>query len=141
LNDMAKNLVLWLVIAAVLLTIFNNFSTEVDSRRISYSDFVEEVQSGRVDRVVVDGYTIEGTRQNGERFETVRPAISDPKLIDDLLQNNVAVEGSRASGRSCWSHPSRSSSLSLFLCSSCARCRAVAVAAEARCLSASPKLR
>jgi len=103
LNDMAKNLVLWLVIAAVLLTIFNNFSTEVDSRRISYSDFVEEVQSGRVDRVVVDGYTIEGTRQNGERFETVRPAISDPKLIDDLLQNNVAVEGKMPEQQSIWS--------------------------------------
>ena len=102
-NDMAKNLVLWLVIAAVLLTIFNNFSTEVDSRRISYSDFVEEVQSGRVDRVVVDGYTIEGTRQNGERFETVRPAISDPKLIDDLLQNNVAVEGKMPEQQSIWS--------------------------------------
>jgi len=100
---MAKNLVLWLVIAAVLLTIFNNFSTEVDSRRISYSDFVEEVQSGRVDRVVVDGYTIEGTRQNGERFETVRPAISDPKLIDDLLQNNVAVEGKMPEQQSIWS--------------------------------------
>lgn len=100
---MAKNLVLWLVIAAVLLTIFNNFSTEVDSRRISYSDFVAEVQSGRVERVVVDGYTIEGIRQNGERFETVRPAISDPKLIDDLLQNNVAVEGKMPEQQSIWS--------------------------------------
>jgi cell division protease FtsH len=100
---MAKNLVLWLVIAAVLLTIFNNFSTEVDSRRLSYSDFVAEVQAGRVDRVVVDGYTIEGIRQNGERFETVRPAISDPKLIDDLLQNNVAVEGKMPEQQSIWS--------------------------------------
>ena len=102
-NDMAKNLVLWLVIAAVLLTIFNNFSTEVDSRRMSYSDFVAEVQAGRVDRVVVDGYTIEGTRQNGERFETVRPAISDPKLIDDLLQHDVIVEGKMPEQQSIWS--------------------------------------
>jgi cell division protease FtsH len=100
---MAKNLVLWLVIAAVLLTIFNNFSTEVDSRRMSYSDFVAEVQAGRVDRVVVDGYTIEGTRQNGERFETVRPAISDPKLIDDLLQHDVIVEGKMPEQQSIWS--------------------------------------
>ncbi|NVK00620.1 MAG: ATP-dependent metallopeptidase FtsH/Yme1/Tma family protein [Oceanospirillaceae bacterium] len=100
---MAKNLVLWLVIAAVLLTIFNNFSTEVDSRRMSYSDFVSEVQAGRVDRVVVDGYTIEGTRQNGERFETVRPAISDPKLIDDLLQHDVIVEGKMPEQQSIWS--------------------------------------
>jgi cell division protease FtsH len=99
---MARNLVLWLVIAAVLLTIFNNFSTETESGRLSYSDFVAEVQSGRIERVTVDGYTIEGVRQNGDRFETVRPAISDPKLIDDLLENNVVVEGKMPEQQSLW---------------------------------------
>ncbi len=101
-NDMARNLVLWLVIAAVLLTIFNNFSTETQSGRLSYSDFVAEVQSGRIDRVTVDGYTIEGVRQNGDRFETIRPAISDPKLIDDLLEHNVVVEGKMPEQQSLW---------------------------------------
>ena len=101
-NDMARNLVLWLVIAAVLLTIFNNFSTETESGRLSYSDFVAEVQSGRIERVTVDGYTIEGVRQNGDRFETVRPAISDPKLIDDLLEHNVVVEGKMPEQQSLW---------------------------------------
>lgn len=99
---MAKNLVLWLVIAAVLLTIFNNFSAETDTRRLSYSDFVAEVQAGRIERVVVDGYTIDGVRQNGERFETVRPAISDPKLIDDLLKHEVIVEGKLPDQQSIW---------------------------------------
>ena len=101
-NDMARNLVLWLVIAAVLLTIFNNFSTETESGRLSYSDFVSEVQSGRIERVTVDGFTIEGVRQNGDRFETVRPAISDPKLIDDLLEHNVVVEGKMPEQQSLW---------------------------------------
>jgi cell division protease FtsH len=99
---MARNLVLWLVIAAVLLTIFNNFSTETESGRLSYSDFVAEVQSGRIERVTVDGFTIEGVRQNGDRFETVRPAISDPKLIDDLLEHNVVVEGKMPEQQSLW---------------------------------------
>jgi cell division protease FtsH len=99
---MARNLVLWLVIAAVLLTIFNNFSTETESGRLSYSDFVSEVQSGRIERVTVDGFTIEGVRQNGDRFETVRPAISDPKLIDDLLEHNVVVEGKMPEQQSLW---------------------------------------
>jgi len=102
LNDMARNLVLWLVIAAVLLTIFNNFSTESETGRLSYSDFVAEVQSGRIERVTVDGFTIEGVRQNGDRFETVRPAISDPKLIDDLLEHNVVVEGKMPEQQSLW---------------------------------------
>ena len=101
-NDMARNLVLWLVIAAVLLTVFNNFSTETESGRLSYSDFVAEVQSGRIERVTVDGYTIEGVRQNGDRFETVRPAIADPKLIDDLLEHNVVVEGKMPEQQSLW---------------------------------------
>ncbi|WP_027852967.1 ATP-dependent zinc metalloprotease FtsH [Marinobacterium litorale] len=99
---MAKNLVLWLVIAAVLLTVFNNFSTEPESRRVNYSEFVQEVQSGRVDKVTIDGYTIVGQRTNGERFETVRPAVQDPKLIDDLLSNNVIIEGKQPERQSIW---------------------------------------
>lgn len=102
-NDMAKNLVLWLVIAAVLLTVFNNFSAETESRRLSYSDFVAEVQAKRVSKVVIDGYTIVGQRSNGETFETVRPALQDPKLVDDLLQNDVVIEGKQPEQQSIWS--------------------------------------
>ncbi|RAU16587.1 ATP-dependent metalloprotease [Nitrincola tibetensis] len=100
---MAKNLVLWLVIAAVLLTVFNNFSTEPDARTLSYSEFVTEVQSGSVSKVVIDGFTITGQRPTGETFVTIRPAVQDPKLIDDLLANNVAVEGKQPEGQSIWS--------------------------------------
>jgi cell division protease FtsH len=102
LNDMAKNLVLWLVIAAVLLTVFNNFNAEGDSRRLTYSDFVAEVQADRVSKVVIDGYTIVGQRQNGERFETIRPALQDPKLVDDLLLHKVIIEGKQPEQQSIW---------------------------------------
>lgn len=101
-NDMAKNLVLWLVIAAVLLTVFNNFSAESDPGRVTYSDFVTEVQSDRISKVVIDGYTIHGQRSNGERFETIRPALQDPKLVDDLLSHNVVVEGKQPEQQSVW---------------------------------------
>ena len=101
-NDMAKNLVLWLVIAAVLLTVFNNFNTESESKGLNYSEFVTEVQDGRVAKVVIDGYTIEGIRRNGERFETVRPALQDPKLVDDLMANKVIIEGKRPEQQSVW---------------------------------------
>ena len=100
---MAKNLVLWLVIAAVLLTIFNNFSTEPEVGKLSYSEFVEEVQAGRVSKVLIDGFTITGERQTGESFTTIRPAVQDPKLIDDLLSNNVLIEGKQPEGQSIWS--------------------------------------
>ncbi|WP_200834105.1 ATP-dependent zinc metalloprotease FtsH [Nitrincola tapanii] len=100
---MAKNLVLWLVIAAVLLTVFNNFSSETEGRKLSYSEFVEEVQAGRVSKVLIDGFTITGQRPTGESFVTIRPAVQDPKLIDDLLSNNVVIEGKQPEGQSIWS--------------------------------------
>ncbi len=99
---MAKNLVLWLVIAAVLLTVFNNFGTEAEQGRLNYSDFVSEVQADRVSKVVIDGYTIFGEKTNGDRFQTVRPALQDPKLVDDLLQHNVIIEGKQPEQQSIW---------------------------------------
>ncbi|GAB3480636.1 ATP-dependent zinc metalloprotease FtsH [Marinomonas epiphytica] len=101
-NDMLKNILLWLVIAAVLLTVFNNFNTTPDTNRITYSDFVKEVQDGRIAKVVVDGYTISGSRTNGDTFDTVRPAAADPKIMDDLLNNNVVVEGRMPEQQSIW---------------------------------------
>ncbi|NRA17886.1 MAG: ATP-dependent metallopeptidase FtsH/Yme1/Tma family protein [Oceanospirillaceae bacterium] len=99
---MAKNLVLWLVIAAVLLTVFNNFNTEPEAKGLTYSEFVSEVQDGRVAQVLIDGYTIQGIRRNGERFETVRPALQDPDLVNDLMSANVVIEGKRPEQQSVW---------------------------------------
>jgi cell division protease FtsH len=102
LNDMAKNLILWLVIAAVLLTVFNNFNTESPTPSLNYSDFVAEVQRDRVRQVVVDGYTISGVFNDDTRFETVRPPVEDPKLMDDLLSHNVKVVGKMPEQQSLW---------------------------------------
>ncbi|MGB0664440.1 MAG: ATP-dependent zinc metalloprotease FtsH [Pontibacterium sp.] len=99
---MAKNVVLWLVIAAVLLTVFNNFSENTDTGRLNYSEFVSQVQSDRVSRVMIDGYIISGQYTDGERFETVRPALEDPKLVDDLLNHNVVIEGKMPEQQSIW---------------------------------------
>ena len=101
-NDMAKNLVLWLVIAAVLLTVFNNFNESAEKQRLSYSEFVSEVQNDRVSKVVIEGYTIQGERSNGDSFETIRPALQDPKLVDDLISHNVVIEGKQPEQQSIW---------------------------------------
>ncbi|MGB2280937.1 MAG: ATP-dependent metallopeptidase FtsH/Yme1/Tma family protein, partial [Pseudomonadales bacterium] len=71
---MARNFALWLIIAAVMLAVFNNFSTDSTSNRMSYSEFVQEVQRDRVNSVTVDGYTIAGRMSDGTSFEVVRPA-------------------------------------------------------------------
>ncbi|UXZ53614.1 ATP-dependent zinc metalloprotease FtsH [Halomonas sp. 7T] len=101
-NDMAKNLILWLVIAAVLLTVFNNFSTESAPQATNYSQFVQQVQNQQVRSVTIDGYTITGERTDGSQFQTIRPAAEDPKLMDDLLSNNVTVVGKEPEQQSIW---------------------------------------
>lgn len=101
-NDMAKNLILWLVIAAVLLTVFNNFSTESAPQNTNYSQFVQQVQNQQVRSVTIDGYTIRGERTDGSQFQTIRPAAEDPKLMDDLLSNDVTVVGKEPEQQSIW---------------------------------------
>ncbi|MDY6830018.1 MAG: ATP-dependent zinc metalloprotease FtsH [Pseudomonadota bacterium] len=104
-NDMAKNLILWLIIAAVLLTVFNNFSMQPDLQQVSYSQFIEELHQDRIDRIAIkgDGYTIVGQRKNGGgQFETVRPNVPDLKLMDDLLSRDVEVEGLEPERQSIW---------------------------------------
>ncbi len=99
---MAKNLILWLVIAAVLLTVFNNFSVENAPQTMNYSQFVEQVQNQQVESVTIDGYTISGERTDGSQFQTIRPAADDPKLMDDLLAHNVTVVGKKPEEQSLW---------------------------------------
>nr|WP_300312235.1 ATP-dependent zinc metalloprotease FtsH [Halomonas sp.] len=101
-NDMAKNLILWLVIAAVLLTVFNNFSVENAPNTMNYSQFVEQVQNQQVRSVTIDGYTINGERSDGSSFQTIRPSADDPKLMDDLLSHNVTVIGKKPEEQSIW---------------------------------------
>ena len=101
-NDMVKNLLLWLVIAAVLLSVFNNFNMQSPSEQLRYSEFIEEIQRDQVQKVTVDGLTISGERFDGSRFETIRPMVEDPRLIDDLLEHNVVVEGKKPEQQSVW---------------------------------------
>ncbi len=91
-NDLAKNLMLWVVIAIVLMTVFNNFGPQnTSSQSINYSDFINEVQQGRVQRVEIEEHTVKGTRTDGTRFTTMTPP-EDPKMVDDLLSNKVEVK-------------------------------------------------
>ena len=92
-NDLAKNLIVWLVLAAILLSVFNSFTPKPVNDDIVYSDFVADVQNERVSSVAIDGLIIEGLRLDGSKFRTVRPNVQDPGLMDDLLNHNVKVVG------------------------------------------------
>jgi cell division protease FtsH len=88
---MAKNLLLWVVIALVLMMVFNNFGNRHPaSLEIEYSTFISEVQQKQVKKVVIEGRNIHGIRQNGEHFTTYNPG--DNGLMKDLLDNNVQID-------------------------------------------------
>ena len=58
-NDMVKNLLLWLVIAAVLLAVFQSFYKETAAEQLDYSDFIEQVRADRIREVTIEGLKIE----------------------------------------------------------------------------------
>ncbi|MFZ9127441.1 MAG: ATP-dependent zinc metalloprotease FtsH [Pseudomonadales bacterium] len=101
-NDMGKNLLLWLVIAAVLLTVFQNFNVQRGPEEIEYSSFLDLVNRNQVTQVEVDGLTIRGEGIDGRRFETIQPQIVDKALIDDFLDHNVTFKGERPEQQSIW---------------------------------------
>ena len=101
-NDMGKNLLLWLIIAAVLLTVFQNFNVDSGPEEIDYSDFLKLVNLNQVKTVEFDGLTVIGERFNGEQFETIQPQITDNGLIDDMLDHDVRFRGNRPEQQSIW---------------------------------------
>jgi cell division protease FtsH len=87
---MAKNLILWVIIAIVLMSVFNNFtSTQTGPRAMAYSDFIEQVTQGKVKEVTINGREIQGISQSGQHFTTYSPG--DDGLVGDLLNNNVEI--------------------------------------------------
>lgn len=92
-NAMLKNLVIWLIIALVLMSIFSNFGGKnFGAPVINYSDFLHRVETNSIQRVVIDHNTITAFDRNNQKFITYMP-MDDPGLMNDLIKNKVAVEG------------------------------------------------
>lgn len=99
---MAKNLLLWMVIAAVLLTVFNNINQEPATTQVNYSEFIREVRDGQVRSVNISGVSVNGVRGDNSRFTTTIPMIGDPQLMDDLFANGVEIRASEPERQSLW---------------------------------------
>jgi cell division protease FtsH len=93
LNDMTKNIVLWLVIAGVLYVVASSISTQPASTSIPYSDFISRVESGDVQEAKIGESAITGTYKDGSQFKTVKPPTLDTNLMPTLIQNKVNVVG------------------------------------------------
>lgn len=101
-NDITKNLLIWLVIAVVLFSVFESFNKPSRDEMISYSDFIKAVKDERVQEVIIDPVSIEGTYIDRTPFKTVRPNTQDPKLLEDLYNHNVAIKGRELEQPSIW---------------------------------------
>ncbi len=90
-NNMFKNLAIWLVIGLVLMTVFNQFNTrQVAQGSIEYSQFIEEVKQGHISKVVMEGRTLKATTTEGKRITSYAPP--DLWLVSDLLKSGVKIE-------------------------------------------------
>ncbi len=87
---MFKNLAVWMVIGIVLMTVFNQFNTrQATQATMDYSQFLEEVRSGQISKVLIQGRTLEATTTEGKKIISYAPA--DLWMVSDLLRYNVKV--------------------------------------------------
>ncbi|MGF1741077.1 ATP-dependent zinc metalloprotease FtsH [Vibrio profundum] len=91
---MAKNLILWLVIAVVLMSVFQSFGPgSNDGKTVDYTTFVHEVGQGQIQEATFKGEQISFTRSGGtSKYVTYMP-VYDQKILDDLINQNVKVKG------------------------------------------------
>jgi cell division protease FtsH len=90
-NNLAKNIAIWLIVAVVLMTVFNQFGAQRTAQsQMPYSQFIEEVRSQQIAKVVIEGNVLRGEAADGKHFTSYAP--SDPWLVSDLLKNGVSVE-------------------------------------------------
>jgi len=94
LNDLAKNLVVWVLILFVLMMAFQSFSGHSGSQPpIAYSEFYDQVKQGNVDSVTIEGSHIRGQLKNGSHFTAISPETDNSAMIGTLINNHVKFDG------------------------------------------------
>ncbi|MDI3260393.1 MAG: ATP-dependent zinc metalloprotease FtsH [Sinobacteraceae bacterium] len=93
-NDLTKNLLLWLAIVAVLIMAFQGFSGRSGAQpQLMYSEFLDQVKQGNVEEVKIEGQNITGQLKNGTRFTTISPETDNRAMIGTLIDNHVKFDG------------------------------------------------
>src|SRR5690606_24387595 len=105
-NDLAKNLMLWVIVAVVLMVVFQAFGPRTAGggvETLAYDQFIQQVQADRVESVKIaeDRTTITGEHKDGSSFTTFSPG--DKDLVNDLLEHDVAITQTPPGGPSFWS--------------------------------------
>ena len=88
-----KSVAIWLVVALVLMTVFNQFNNHQQQSaqaQLDYSQFLDEVKQGHIAKVTIEGRTLKATTSEGKRITSYAP--SDLWMVSDLLKNGVKIE-------------------------------------------------
>jgi cell division protease FtsH len=88
-----KSVAIWLVVALVLMTVFNQFNNHQQQSaqaQLDYSQFLDEVKQGHISKVTIEGRTLKATTSEGKRITSYAP--SDLWMVSDLLKNGVKIE-------------------------------------------------
>jgi cell division protease FtsH len=92
-NNLGRNIALWVVVALFLVVLFNVFqpsTTSNNATEVAYSSFLGDVSSGNVQDVTISGHDVTGTTKDGKAFETYTP--DDPTLVSKLIAAGVHVD-------------------------------------------------
>jgi len=93
LNDLTRNIVLWIVIAIVLVAVFSNFGQRASAPEpLKYSQFLAAVETGAIKSATFQGDTISGTRASGDKYVTYNPETDNSVLIGLLHKHSVAFD-------------------------------------------------
>jgi len=94
LNDLTKNILLWVIIVLVLLAVFSRYMPSVGTtEEIKYSTFLDDVKAHRVDSVIFQGDMLYGTLKDKQQFKTYNPETDYSALIGELEKAGVSIEG------------------------------------------------
>ena len=95
-NNLFKNLAIWMVIGVVLMTVFNQFNTrEAAPNTMEYSQFMDEARAGRIAKAVLDGRLVKATTLEGRQVTVYTPGVQDIWMVSDLLRAGVALTASK----------------------------------------------
>ncbi len=92
-NNLFKSIGIWLVVAMVLMSVFNQFTTrqqQTAQAKIDYSQFLEEVKQGNITKVTIEGRTLKAVTSDGKRISSYAP--QDLWMVSDLIKNGVTIE-------------------------------------------------
>lgn len=91
-NDLVKNIILWVVVAVILMSVFSNMTNPNKVQEISYSEFIKSIKSQQVTDVLLKNRVITGTLQGGAKFSTYSPETDNKAMIGDLLESGVVIK-------------------------------------------------